>query len=174
MPFGLTNAPASFQALMNDVFQPYLRKCILVFFDDILIYSPDEETHIQHLNLTLDLLQQHSLFAKESKCSFGQKQVEYLGRIISGEGVLADTSKVECMQRWTTPTTLKDLRGFIGLTGYFRKFFQNYGLLCKPLTDLLKKNNFQWSATAQSTFDLLKKDMATTLVLALPDFNKPF
>ncbi|XP_026451002.1 uncharacterized protein LOC113351182 [Papaver somniferum] len=140
---------------MNDVFKPHLRKCILVFFDDILVYNPDEETHIQHLKLTLELLKQHSVFSKKSKCSFRQKKVENLGHIISGEGVATDPSKVECMQRWPTPTTLKDLRGFLGLTACYMKFVQNYGLVFKPLTDLLKKNNFQWSTTTHATFDLL-------------------
>ncbi|XP_026419646.1 uncharacterized protein LOC113315600 [Papaver somniferum] len=113
MPFGLTNASASFQTLMNDVLSPYLRKFILVFFDDILIYNPDMASHLQHLKITLYLLHQHSLFAKMSKCTFGQPQIEYLDHIISGEGVVADPSKIECMLKCPTPTSLKELRGFL-------------------------------------------------------------
>ncbi|XP_026443768.1 uncharacterized protein LOC113343885 [Papaver somniferum] len=174
MPFGLTNAPASFQALMNDVFHPHLRKFILVFFEDILVYSPDMESHLEHLEITLKTLQQHTLYAKLSKCTFGQSKVEYLGHIITGEGVKVDPAKVECMLKWTIPTTLKELIGFLGLTGYYRKFVQGYGIICKPLTELLKKDNFHWNADAQAAFEALKQAVTTTPVLALPDFNLPF
>ncbi|XP_026396497.1 uncharacterized protein LOC113291119, partial [Papaver somniferum] len=174
MPFGLTNAPASFQALMNDVFHPHLRKFILVFFDDILVYSTDMSTHLKHLEITLQTLQQHQLFAKLSKCTFGQNQVEYLGHIITGDGVTADPTKIACMINWPRPTTLKELRGFLGLTGYYRKFVKGYGILSKPLTELLKKDNFQWTDTAQSAFETLKNVVTSTPVLVLPDFSFPF
>lgn len=107
MPFGLTNAPATFQALMNHIFQPYLRKFVLVFFDDILVYSPTLEQHVVHLEAVLQTLQTHQLFAKRSKCSFAQPSVEYLGHVISGEGVSMDTAKVECIQSWPQPDNLK-------------------------------------------------------------------
>ncbi|XP_026416204.1 uncharacterized protein LOC113311598 [Papaver somniferum] len=174
MPFGLTNAPASFQSLMNDVFGPHLRKFILVFFDDILVYSPDMDTHLKHLEVTLKTLQDHSLFSKLSKCTFGQNQVEYLGHIITGKGIAADPSKISCMVNWPTPTILKALRGFLGLTGYYRKFFKGYGVICRPLTDLLKKDNFKWNVEAQSAFEYLKKVVTTIPVLILPDFTQPF
>ncbi|XP_026383603.1 uncharacterized protein LOC113279108 [Papaver somniferum] len=157
MPFGLTNAPASFQALINDVFRPYLRKFILVFFDDILVYSPDMETHMQHLQLTLATLKEHSLFAKLSKCSFGQDQLEYLRHIISGEGVAADPTKIDNMAMWPTPSTIKDLKGLSGIDWI-----------------LQEKNNFHWSESTQAAFERLKKAVTTTPVLALPDFKKPF
>ncbi|XP_026410722.1 uncharacterized protein LOC113305945 [Papaver somniferum] len=156
MPFGLTNAPKSFQALINDIFEPYLRKFILVVFDDILIYSPDMETHLQHFSTAFSILKEHSLFAKFSKCSFGQSQIEYLGHIISSEGVAADPEKISCMVKWTIPTTLRYLRGFLGLTGYYRKFVNNYGLICKPLTDLLKKTNFRMQKTNKLLSNLKK------------------
>ncbi|XP_026398816.1 uncharacterized protein LOC113294646 [Papaver somniferum] len=132
------------------------------------------ETHAKHLELTLGLLKKHSLFAKMSKSSFGQNSLEYLGHIISGEGVAAEPSRVECMSKWPIPKTLKELRGFLGLTGYYRKFVQNYGLIAKPLTELLKKNKFQWSSEATNAFELLKEAMTSTPVLILPDFNKSF
>ncbi|XP_026396090.1 uncharacterized protein LOC113290721 [Papaver somniferum] len=116
MPFGLTNAPSTFQSPMNDIFKPHLRKFILVFFYDILIYSPDLTSHCTHLRIALSLLQQHSLFVKCSKCCFGQPQVEYLGHIISHAGVAIDPAKIECMLKCPRPTTLKGLRGFLGLT----------------------------------------------------------
>nr|XP_027083907.1 uncharacterized protein LOC113706223 [Coffea arabica] len=114
MPFGLTNAPATFQSLMNRIFQPYMRKFVLVFFDDILVYSPTLEAHAQHLKIVLSILADNQLYCKKSKCSFAQTSVEYLGHIISEHGVSMDMSKVECIQSWPTPGTVKDLRGFLG------------------------------------------------------------
>lgn len=118
MPFGLTNAPATFQALMNDIFRKHLREFVLVFFDDILVYSSTEADHIEHVRVVLTILRDHQLFSKISKCSFGQHQVEYLGHVIDEGGVRVDDSKVEAVKKWPIPTTVKALRGFLGLTGY--------------------------------------------------------
>lgn len=118
MPFGLTNAPATFQSLMNEVFRKELKEFVLVFFDDILIYSPNEDIHCLHLRNVLDLLRKNLLYAKASKCSFGQHQVEYLGHIINHQGVGVDPSKIQRIKDWPLPQTIKALRGFLGLTGY--------------------------------------------------------
>ncbi|XP_027166082.1 uncharacterized protein LOC113766055 [Coffea eugenioides] len=151
MPFGFTNAPATFQALMNSVFEPFLRKFVLVFFDDILVYSLDMNSHILHLRQVLETLRSHTFFAKLTKCSFGQNQIEYLGHVVTGEGVSADPSKVECMVNWLEPTDVKALRGFLGLTGYYKRFVKNYGSIAKPLTDLLKEDGFVWNKEANAS-----------------------
>ena len=142
MPFGLTNAPSTFQSLMNDVFRPYLRRFTLVFFDDILVFSPTLELHLQHLRSVLELLQQHQLYAKKSKCAFGCSKVEYLRHIIFGQGVSIDPRKIAAMEAWLIPTSLKALKGVLGLTGYYRKFIKNYRQIVTPLTALLRKNAF--------------------------------
>ncbi|KAJ8752156.1 hypothetical protein K2173_003764 [Erythroxylum novogranatense] len=159
MPFGLTNAPATFQALMNEIFRPYLRKFILVFFDDILVYNRCWEEHLYHLEVVLQVLQTNQLFVKTSKCQFGVMKVDYLGHAILA---------------WPTPTTQKAIRGFLGLAGYYQKFIQNFGIIAAPLTKLLTKQGFTWTNEAETTFQQLRKALSTPPVLALPDFSQEF
>lgn len=174
MPFGLTSAPATFQRLMNQLFQPLLRKCVLVFFDDILVYSPSWYSHLKHVEIVFQILSQNVLYAKLSKCSFGITEVEYLGHVVSGSGVAMDKTKVIAVLEWPTPTNLKQLRGFLGLTGYYRRFIRSYATIAGPLTNLLKKDAFKWDENTAKAFDTLKQAITTAPVLVLPDFSQPF
>ena len=142
MPFGLTNAPSTFRSLMNQVFKPFLRRIILVSFDDILVYSRNMPDHIEHLRIVLGMLAKNQLYAKMSKCMFACLEVEYLGHIIFGEGVKTDPKKILAKQEWLVPKDVKSLRGFLGLTGYYKKFVKSYGHIAAPLTALLRKNSF--------------------------------
>ena len=174
MPFGLCNAPSTFQALMNNLFRPHLRKFILVFFDDILIYSSGWETHLFHVEQAFQILKKHKLYLKFKKCAFGLQELLYLRHIISSDGVKVDPSKIQAMLEWPIPSTISELRGFLGLTGYYRKFVKNYGHIARPLTNLLKKWRFSWSEEATAAFSHLKEAMTTTPTLAMPNFQQPF
>lgn len=174
MPFGLTNAPATFQTIMNEVFRPYLRGFVLVFFDDILIYSADEGAHVKHVETVLATLSQHQLYANFKKCEFGQREVAYLGHRISSKGVSVDPSKIQAIVSWPIPKNIRELRGFLGLSGYYRKFIKNYAHLAGPLTDQLKADKFGWTDDASRAFEALKQALAAAPVLRMPDFSAPF
>lgn len=174
MPFGLSNAPTMFQCLMNSVFAPYIRKFVIVFLDVILIYSRNILEHMTHLQLVFDTLRCNTLYAKLSKCSFARESIAYLGHIISRDRVATDPDKTSVMHNWPRPTTVTELRGFLGLTGYYRKFVRHYGIIAKPLTNLLKKKGFEWTPLASQAFAHLKQAMVSAPVLALPDFDLPF
>jgi hypothetical protein len=174
MPFGLTNAPATFQSCMNHVFNKQLRKHLLVFFDDLLIYNKTWEEHLRHLDQILSIMEEQSLYAKESKCEFGMTEVLYLGHIIGTKGVQVHQEKSEAIIKWPTSKTLTELRGFLEMCTYYTKFVKGFSQLCAPLTDLTKKGAFKWDEEAQITMDKMKKVMSTCPILALPDFSLPF
>ncbi|XP_073265974.1 uncharacterized protein [Populus alba] len=174
MPFGLTNAPATFQSLMNEIFKQHLCKFILVFFDDILVYSRTLRDHYVHLEVVLDLLRAHQLVARATKCFFYHTQVEYLGHIITDHGVTTDPLKIQAIIEWPIPQSLKQLRGFLGLTGYYHRFVKGYGSISKPLTLLLRKDAKGWNEEASKAFNQLKALMTSAPVLPLPDFSKTF
>ena len=174
MPFGLCNAPSTFQSLMNQIFQPYLRKFVLVFFDDILIYSSDDQLHEEHLVLVFSILQDNRLHVNVAKCQLGQERLEYLGHWISAEGVSTDEVKVRSILTWPRPQSVKVVRSFLGMAGYYRKFVRNYALIAKPLFHLTKGNQIAWTAATEDSFNRLKHALAATPVLALPDFSNSF
>jgi hypothetical protein len=175
LPFGLTNAPATFMTLMNDVFRKYLDQFVIIYLDDILIYSKSKEKHITHVRKVLDVLRTHKLYAKISKCEFFQKQVEYLGHFISQEGISVDKRKVEVLQKWPTPANISELRSFLGLASYYRKFVSHFSSIASPLTQLLHKDQkYEWNEDREKSFQELKQHLTSAPVLLLPDPTKPF
>jgi hypothetical protein len=174
MPFGLSNAPATFQALMNAVLKQFLRRCVLVFFDDILIYSTSWTEHLQHIRAVMEVLRANNLHVKRSKCSFATPSVEYLGHVISADGVAMDRAKIEAVSSWPQPRSPRGLRGFLGLAGYYRRFIKGFGAIAEPLTKLLRKDAFQWTEAAAMAFAALKAALTAAPVLQLPDFSKEF
>ncbi|GJT96586.1 ty3-gypsy retrotransposon protein [Tanacetum coccineum] len=174
MPFGLTNAPSTFQSAMNDLFRSVLRQFVLVFFDDILIYSKSFMDHMNHIEYVLHLHFTHQFFVKPSKCVFGVSEVSFLGHIIDAHGLHAEPDKVHAIMDWPLLKSMSELRGFLSLTGYYRRFVKGYAAIAIHLTDLLKSSSFQWNPEATHAFNRLKEAMVSLLVLALPDFTKPF
>ncbi|GJS02952.1 putative reverse transcriptase domain-containing protein [Tanacetum coccineum] len=175
MPFGLTNAPAVFMDLMNRVCKPYLDKFVIVFIDDILIYSRNEEEHANHLRIILELLRKEKLYAKFSKCDFWIHIVQFLGHLIDSQGLHVDPAKIEAVKNWTSPTTPTEVRQFLGLAGYYRRFIEGFSKIAKPLTKLTQKNkSYIWGEEQESAFQLLKQKLCEAPILALPEGNDNF
>ena len=175
MPFGLTNAPAVFMALMNQVFLPYLDKFAIVFIDDILVYSRDEEEHANHLRLVLQTLREKQLYAKFNKCEFWLNQVVFLGHIVSGEGIKVDPKKIEAVLNWEPPKNVPELRSFLGLAEYYRRFVKGFSIIAAHLTKLLRKHvEYKWTEACQSSFEELKAKLTTAPVLASPSGTSGF
>jgi hypothetical protein len=170
--FGLTNAPATFQALLNTLLRPFLRRFILVFFDDILIFSPSWAEHLRHVQLVLSTLQEQCLFIKRSKCSFGTHTVAYLNHVISVDGVAMDEQKIQAMVDWLVPCTMHAMRAFLGLAGYYRWFIHDSGDIATPLTKLLRKDGFRWMAEVEASFRALQQALTHAPVLQLPVFDR--
>ncbi|KAK9064954.1 hypothetical protein SSX86_016337 [Deinandra increscens subsp. villosa] len=175
MPFGLTNAPAVFMDLMNCVCKPYLDKFVIVFIDDILIYSRSKEEHEQHLRLILELLKKEELYAKFSKCDFWIREVHFLGHVINDQGIHVDPTKIEAIKDWSTPTTPTEIRQFLGLAGYYRRFIENFSKIAQPLTALTQKDKkFIWDDKTEAAFQLLKQKLCDAPILSLPDGIEDF
>ena len=175
MPFGVTNAPAVFMDLMNRVFRDFLDQFVIVFIDDILIYSRTEEQHAEHLRLVLETLKQHQLFAKFSKCQFWLTSIAFLGHVVSGSGISVDPQKIQAVVDWPRPTTVTEVRSFLGMAGYYRKFVQGFSQIATPLTRLTRKSEaFVWTDDCEASFQKLKEFLVSAPVLVLPSGTEGF
>jgi hypothetical protein len=170
MSFGLTNAPIYFMNLMNKVFMEYLDRFVVVFIDDILIYSKSDSDHEEHLRLVLQKLRDNQLYAKYNKCEFWIDEVLFLGHIISNGGISVDPPKIKEIMAWSIPTTVTEIRSFLELAGYYRKFIEGFSKIAKPMNSLLEKGReFKWDTKCQDSFDQLRMRLMSPLVLVMPD-----
>ena len=175
MPFGVTNAPGVFMDYMNRIFHPYLDSFVVVFIDDILVYSKTREEHEEHLRVVLQTLKDNRLYAKLSKCDFWLEEVSFLGHVISKGGIAVDPSKVEAVMSWESPKSVFEIRSFLGLAGYYRRFIEGFSKLALPLTKLTRKGQvFVWDAQCESSFRTLKERLTTAPVLVLPNPSESF
>ncbi|GKD72096.1 putative reverse transcriptase domain-containing protein [Tanacetum coccineum] len=175
MPFGLTNAPEVFMDLMNRVCKPYLDKFMIVFIDDILIYSKSEEEHAKYLKLILELLKKEELYAKFLKCEFWLSKVQFLGHVIDSEGIHVDLAKIKSIKDWASPKTQTEIRQFLGLAGYYRRFIEGFSKIAKPMTKLTQKSvKFEWTEKSETSFQLLKQRLCNAPILALPEGSENF
>ncbi|GJS63233.1 putative reverse transcriptase domain-containing protein [Tanacetum coccineum] len=175
MPFGLTNAPAVFMDLMNQVCKPYLDKFVIVFIDDILIYSKDEKEHEEHLKAILELLKKEKLYAKFSKCEFWIPKVQFLGHVINSKGIHVDPAKIESIKDWASPKSPTEVRQFLGLAGYYRRFIEGFSKIAKSMTKLTQKGiKFDWGEKEEDAFQLIKQKLCSALILALPEGSEDF
>jgi hypothetical protein len=174
MPFGLTNAPVFFRYMMNDIFQEYLDDFVVIYLDDILIFSKNEEDHENHVRLVLSKLREMSRYAKLEKCEFHQSQVEWVGYILSPTGVSMDQKKVQTIVEWATPCTLHDVQCLLGFANFYRIFIKDYSKIAAPLTRLTEKEKNSRNDQIQEAFDSLKKAFSSAPILIHVDFTKPF
>nr|GEW89709.1 putative reverse transcriptase domain-containing protein [Tanacetum cinerariifolium] len=175
MSFGLTNAPVVFMDLMNRVCKPYLDRFMIIFIDDILIYSKNRKEHEEYLKLILKLLKEEELYAKFSKCEFWLSKVKFLGHVIDSEGIHVDPAKIKAIKDWESPKTSTEIRQFLGLAGYYRRFIEGFSKIARPMTKLTQKSvKFVWGEKAEAAFQLLKKKLCSALILALPEGSENF
>ncbi|KAJ0578350.1 putative nucleotidyltransferase, Ribonuclease H [Helianthus annuus] len=175
MSFGLTNAPAAFMDLMNRVCRPMLDKSVIVFIDDILVYSRSRAEHGNHLREVLETLRREKLYAKFSKCAFWLRELQFLGHVINKDGVLVDPTKVEAVTNWVPPKNPSEVRSFLGLAGYYRRFIQDFSRIALPLTKLTKKNEkFVWGPEQEKAFQTLRSRLSDAQILTLPKGSEDF
>lgn len=175
MPFGLTNAPSTFQRMMENALRPLLMECVVVFLDDVCIFSENEENHLRDIAAVLELLEKHQLKLKLSKCTFFAKQVKYLGHMVSADGITVDPDKVKAVEEWPTPTSHSDVQSFIGLVNYYRRMIRNMAAISAPLTDVMSSaEKFTWGEPQEQAFIKLKEALTNAPLLALPDMSLPF
>jgi hypothetical protein len=175
MPFGLTNAPSTFMRLMNEVLRPFIGLFVVVYFDDILIYSKSMEDHLEHLSAVFDALCVARLFANMDKCIFCTQCVSFLGYVVTPQRIEVDSSKIAAIQEWPTPTTITQIRSFLGLAGFYHRFVRDFSSIAAPLHELTKRDvPFAWSDSQEVAFRTLKDKLTHAPLLQLPDFNKLF
>ena len=175
MPFGLTNTPAAFMDLINRAFHPYLDQFVVVFIDDILVYSKDAQEHELHLRIVLQIMRENQLFAKLSKCDFWLKEVSFLGNFLSAEGIRVDVMKIEAVVNWKPPRNVTEVRSFLGLAGYYRRFVQGFSVIASSLTRLLRKGvKFEWDDKRQSSYERLKEILVEAPVLIQPTSGRDY
>ena len=175
MPFGLTNAPAVFMDQMNRTFHHLLDKCVVVFIDDILVYSRDESEHAEHLRIVLEILRKQKWFAKFSKCEFWLREVAFLGHVISKEGIKVDPAKIKAVVDWSSPRNVAEVRSFLGLAGYYRRFVQDFSKIARPMSSLLQKEvRFVWTEACEQAFQQLKQRLVSAPILTLPNDEEDF
>ncbi|KAK8916151.1 hypothetical protein KSP39_PZI023352 [Platanthera zijinensis] len=174
MPFGLSNAPSTFMRVMTQVLRPYMGKFLVVYFDDILVYSQTQAAHLDHLRLLFSTLRREKLYVNLKKCAFLSESVHFLGFIISSTGVSVDPEKVQCIRDWPVPTTIHEARSFHGLATFYRRFVPEFSTIMAPFTSCLKKGEFQWTPAATRAFEEIKAKLTTAPVLRLPDFSRAF
>jgi hypothetical protein len=175
IPLGLCNAPATFMRVMNDVLRPFLDDCVIVYLDDILIFSKSHEEHVKHVKQVLNVLRKEKLFLKLSKCEFGKTSLIYLGHIVGGGELKIDPFKVKVILEWPKPNNVKEVRIFLGAAQYWRKFIANISSIAAPLHAVTSvKKVFQWGGKQHKYFDTLKEKISSMLVLSLPNLRQPF
>jgi len=175
MSFGVTNAPAVFMDYTNRIFRPFLDKFVVVFINDILIYSRTQEEHAEHLRLVLGVLREKQLYAKLSKCEFWMDEVQFFGHVISAQWIVVDPAKVEAVVKWENPKSATKIRSFLGLTGYYRRFIEGFSKIVAPLTLLTRKDQpFTWTDKCEESFQELKRRLTSAPILVIPDTGKPF
>ena len=173
MPFGLSNAPSTFMRVMNQIFRPFIGKFVVVYFDDILIYSANIDLHLQHLREVLIVLSREKFYAAIAKCSFMTDSVLFLGYVVSKDGLSVDESKVIAVKQWPIPTTIHEVRSFHGLVSFYRRFIPDFSTIMAPITDCMKASKFLWTTEATKAFNQIKEKLTTAPILALPNFFLP-
>ena len=174
MPFGLSNAPITFMHVMNQIFRPFIGKFVVVYFDDILIYSANIDLHLQHLREVLIVLCRERFYAVIVKCSFMTDSVLFLGYVVFKDGLSVDESMVIAVKQWPIPTIVHEVCSFHGLVSFYRRFIPDFSTIMAPITDCMKASKFLWTTEATKAFNQIKEKLTTTPILALPDFFQPF